>query len=185
MTEIMHNRDDVESHARPADEAPLGREEGSYQHYDQAVRYGVALATLEEHAGKTWEEIRPEARQEWEEKYERPWEEFEPVVHESWREVKTQQATNPAQIVATHRFENAFRQHYQGHYADYRFTYRQCASAYHYGYDLGVDERLRDKTWAEVEPEAHRFWDEADYAAAWEDLKEAVHFAWRVARGSV
>jgi hypothetical protein len=60
--------------------ARLPGRQGSFVHYAEAVRYGIALATLRQYRKRTWEEIEPEAEQHWQETYQRPWQEFAAVV---------------------------------------------------------------------------------------------------------
>jgi hypothetical protein len=183
----MKDSDDTEgreSDAGQREEVRLeGWDEGSFVHYAQAQRYGIALAKFQEYRERTWEEIEPEARRQWEEKYERPWEEFAPIVRESWAEVKVQFPDHSPRVIDPDAYEVAFRTHFQRHYAGTRYGYRDAAPAYHYGYDLGVDRRLRDKTWADIEPEARAFWEEEKFPGFWQDLREAVHYAWRKVRG--
>jgi hypothetical protein len=154
-----------------------GRQD-NFVHYAEAVRYGIALATLRQYRKRTWEEIEPQAKQHWQETYDRPWQEFAAVVKQSWAEVKTQFSEHSPQVVESETYEETFQSHYTGNYSGSRLSYRDVAPAYHYGYDLGVDQRIRDRTWSDVEPAARRLWEEQDNVGAWEEVKVAVHYAW-------
>jgi hypothetical protein len=158
--------------------ARLPGRQGSFVHYAEAVRYGVALATLRQYRKRTWEEIEPEAEQHWQETYQRPWQEFAAVVKQSWAEVKTQFSEHSPKVVESETYEKAFQSHYKNTYSGSRLGYRDVAPAYHYGYDLGVDGRLRDRTWSDIEPAARRLWEEQDNVGSWEEVKEVVHYAW-------
>jgi hypothetical protein len=165
------------------DETTLEDREHSYPHYAAAVRYGIALATLERYSNKTWAEIEPDARREWEEKNERPWEEFETLVREAWEETKSESRDQLKEVKDINPYETAFRDHFQNVYAHNRgYTYRRCAPAYHFGYDLAVDEQLANKAWEEIEPSARRQWEEQGYAGTWEEFQEAARYAWKMAR---
>jgi hypothetical protein len=92
--------------------------------------------------------------------------------------VKTQFSEHSPKVIESETYEKAFQSHYKNTYSGSRLGYRDVAPAYHYGYDLGVDGRLRDKTWSDIEPAARRLWEEQDNIGSWEEVKEAVHYAW-------
>jgi hypothetical protein len=157
----------------------LNKIEKAYVHYTPAIRYGYSLAALEQSRNKSWAEIEPEAKQYWQETHERPWEEFEDLVRLAWEEAKPQfsdQQKEPGELV---KYEDLFQSHYQDIYHNCPYSYRQLAPAYHLGYDLAVDQRLQDKNWSEVEPVARHYWGQQSEAGSWEDIKEAVQFAWQ------
>jgi hypothetical protein len=56
--------------------------------------------------------------------------------------------------------------------------------AYRYGHELTSDKRYSGKDWSAVEPNARRDW-ETRYPGqgAWEDIKDAVRYAWDTVRG--
>jgi hypothetical protein len=68
-----------------------------------------------------------------------------------------------------------FRGHYDTYYGD-GDRYLQYEPAYRYGYDLAW--AYRDQDWGQVEPQARRGW-EREHGGAWEDVKEAVRYAWK------
>jgi hypothetical protein len=156
--------------------------EGSYVHFWPAVRLGDALAGREDFRDKSWAEVEPEARRQWEAQQERPWEEFREVVHQAWRYVKAQFLQGPESPREADSYEAKFLNHFQDSYRESLFQYDQYAPAYYYGYDLGVDGRLRAKDWAEIELEAGQYWNRESYAGPWEDFREAVYYGWREAR---
>ncbi|MCI0529572.1 MAG: hypothetical protein L0Y56_19190 [Nitrospira sp.] len=157
--------------------------EKNYVHYTPAVRYGHSLASLEQYRHRSWAEIEPEARHYWEENHERPWEEFEDLIRLAWEEVRPQ-FLNPGETSPdlVQSYEDLFRNHYRDSYSHSPYSYRQYAPAYHLGYDLGVDQLLRNQTWAEVEAVARHYWDQQSEAGSWDDVKEAVHYAWEERR---
>jgi hypothetical protein len=163
--------------------ASLPGRENNFVYYAEAVRYGIALATLREYRKRTWEEIEAQAQQHWQETYQRPWQEFSAVVKQSWAEVKTQFSEHSSKIIESDTYESAFQSHYKTHYTGTRFSYKTVAPAYHFGYDLGVDQRIRDRTWSDIEPAARRLWEKQGNVGAWEDIKDAVHYAWGNVRG--
>lgn len=156
------------------DDAALISRENSYVHYTPALRFGDSLASVERFQGKTWSQIEAEAQQLWEAKHERPWEEFKEVARQAWEEVaagKTGQKKDDT-------YEAMFRRHYRRNYADEQYDYSQYAPAYHYGFDIAVDKRLRNKSWEQIEPEAHTYWKRQGLAVPWDDFKEAAHYVW-------
>jgi hypothetical protein len=153
--------------------------EKKYTHYAPAVRYGHSLAGLEQYRYKSWEEIAPEARSYWDEHHERPWEEFEALIRLAWEEARPQfldpDAEPPGLVQG---IDDIFQDHYRDHYSHGPYSYRHYALAYHLGYDLAVDGRLRDKSWAEIEPIAYEYWSQEDGFGSWEEIQQAVHYAW-------
>jgi hypothetical protein len=185
MNKARRDFDKGESVVRPDEETTSGQKEERYAHYAPAVRYGIALATLERYYDKTWAEIEREAQRGWEEKQERPWEEFEVLVRQAWEETRSQPSDTSRTTEDRNSYEAAFREHYQTVYAHRGYSYREYAPAYHFGYDLAIDEQLRNKTWEEIAPRARRYWENQGYAGFWEDFEEAVHYGWKVARDQV
>ena len=57
----------------------------SYEDFDPAYRYGHALASDIRYDRRTWDEIEPEARIEWERRHPQgAWERFKTAVHFAW-----------------------------------------------------------------------------------------------------
>lgn len=156
----------------------------SYIHFTPALRFGNSLATLEGYQDQPWTQIEPEARQQWQAKHDRPWEEFAGVVRQAWEKVRGQFSDESSKTGGDNTYETAFLQHYEINFRDSEHDYSKFAPAYHYGYDLGVDQRLQQRSWAEIEPEAQRYWNNHNYAGPWQDFKEAVQYAWHQARES-
>lgn len=165
---------------RDEERAAINRE-NSYIHFTPALRFGNALATLERYQDQTWDQIEPEAKQEWQTKHDRPWEEFAIVVRQAWEKVRGQ-FSEELQTGEDDTYEMAFLRHYETNFVESEHDYSKFAPAYHYGYDLGIDQRLQQRSWAEIEPEAQRYWNSHNYAGSWEEFKEAVQYAWRQAR---
>lgn len=66
---------------------------GSYEDYAPAYGYGSHLGSSGRYAGRTWEEIEPEARRDWDERYpSNTWERFKDSVRYGWERL-TGQAT--------------------------------------------------------------------------------------------
>jgi len=79
-------------------------------------------------------------------------------------------------------YEPRFRTDYDKNYVDSGNNYTMYDPAYRYGYTLAVDLRYRDASWAQIEPEAHRYWDE-NYPGTWDRVKESVRDAWEQVTG--
>jgi hypothetical protein len=58
----------------------------------------------------------------------------------------------------------------RGAYADYEPAYR-------YGYDLGMNERYRGRTWGDLETDFRRDW-EVRQPGTWEKFKDAIRYGW-------
>jgi hypothetical protein len=87
-------------------------------------------------------------------------------------------------------YDSDYRRHYETTFKNRGRSYDYYAPAYRYGYMLGTDERYRgsDWTWARLEPEARRGWENrmaGDMARAWDDFKEAVRYGWERVKQAV
>ncbi len=154
-----------------------------YAHFSPAVRLGHALATVESLRDKEWSEVEGEARRRWAAQQDRPWPEYETVVHQAWQEAKAQFEDE----ADSHPDgpEARFRRHYQANYDSDAYDYGQYAAAYHYGYDLGVDQRLSRQSWADIEPKAKEHWNNQTKAAFWDEFAGAIHFGWQQGRQTI
>jgi hypothetical protein len=64
--------------------------------------------------------------------------------------------------------------------------YAAYTPAYDYGFQLAQYTRYADWDWNRLEPEARTGWEQRrDLKGAWEDVKDAVHYAWARARGII
>jgi hypothetical protein len=81
------------------------------------------------------------------------------------------------------RYDSDFRTHYQSSAANSGYTYDQYAPVYRYGYGLANDPLYRERSWADIEPDARRRWEERN-PGTWEQFKESVRYAWDKARGA-
>jgi hypothetical protein len=170
------------AHLHNSSDLPQVSREGSYVHFWPAVRLGDALASRDDYRDRSWAEVEPEARAQWEAQHERPWEEFAEVVRQAWDYVKAQFLPGPDSSRNPDSYEAKFLNHFQHTYSDSLYHYDQYAPAYYYGYDLGADRRLQAKSWTEIEAEARHYWNNGSYAGPWEDFREAVYYAWNEAR---
>jgi uncharacterized protein (TIGR02271 family) len=79
-------------------------------------------------------------------------------------------------------FEPDFRQHYTTAAGSRGQAYEHWAPAYRYGYTLAGDPRYRGRDWPAVEAEARRDW-EQQHRGTWEEMKDAIRYAWDTVRG--
>lgn len=57
----------------------------TYDDFDPAYRYGHALASDTRYEGRSWDEVEPEARAEWERRHpQRAWDRFKSAVRHAW-----------------------------------------------------------------------------------------------------
>ncbi len=74
-------------------------------------------------------------------------------------------------------YNTGFREHYNANYTHSGYDYDTYALAYRFGYDLANEVDVEHRSWAEIEPEAQRYW-ETNYRGAWDQFKDAVRHAW-------
>jgi hypothetical protein len=99
----------------------------------------------------------------------------------------TAQTTTPEVTAPAdgHRFEADeadFQQHYQSACAHSGQPYEHWAPAYQYGYSLASDSRYHNRDWSTIETDARRDW-EQQHRGTWEQMKDAIRYAWDKARG--
>jgi uncharacterized protein (TIGR02271 family) len=97
--------------------------------------------------------------------------EVEPVGAEATREAR-----------GFETYETDFRQHYTTAASSRSQAYEHWAPAYRYGYTLAGDPRYRGRDWPAVEAEARRDW-EQQHRGTWEEMKDAIRYAWDKVRG--
>ena len=79
-------------------------------------------------------------------------------------------------------YEADFRQHYTTSLASRGHPYERWAPGYRYGYELARDPRYAGREWTAVEAEARRDW-EARHQGPWDEVKDAIRYAWDTVRG--
>ncbi len=80
-------------------------------------------------------------------------------------------------------YEPQFRTNYNLNYVDSGYDYSVYDPAYRYGYTLATDPRYDHYTWAQVEPEAERYWVRHYPNSDWDRVKNAIRDAWEDVTG--
>jgi hypothetical protein len=80
-------------------------------------------------------------------------------------------------------YEEDFRSHFDAQYAAESTRYEDYVPAYRYGAEIGKDERYRDRSWDDIEPEARRHWEHTSTESTWERFKLAVRHGWERVTG--
>jgi uncharacterized protein (TIGR02271 family) len=160
----------------------------AYADYEPAYRYGYNLGTNERYRGRDWAALETEARRDWEARQPGTWERFKDAIRYGWESLRTGSTTEqaqPARATTRRGFETYapdFRQHCTATFPGSGIVYEDYEPAYRYGYDLGTNERYRDRDWAALEAEARRDW-EARQPGTWERFKDAIRYGWDKVRG--
>jgi uncharacterized membrane protein len=71
-------------------------------------------------------------------------------------------------------YEPIFQNHYKEAYVSPDYTYEGFRPAYLYGFEMGYKDRLADKEWEHIWPEARREWERQHPETVWDDIKDAV-----------
>jgi uncharacterized protein (TIGR02271 family) len=90
------------------------------------------------------------------------------------------EATREARGFAT--YETDFRHHYTTAAGGRGQAYEHWAPAYRYGYTLAGDPRYTGRDWPALEADARRDW-EQQHRGTWEEMKDAIRYAWDRVRG--
>jgi uncharacterized protein (TIGR02271 family) len=80
-------------------------------------------------------------------------------------------------------YDDFFQQHYNTTYGTTTYTYDQYRPYYQYGWQLGADERFRNRRWDEIEMDARSDWERSNPGSLWDDFKDAVREGWQRATG--
>ncbi|NJO40224.1 MAG: glycine zipper family protein [Cyanobacteria bacterium CRU_2_1] len=155
-----------------------------YEDYQPAYRTGYEGYTRYQGQGKTYDELEPELKRDYETQY--------PRANMQWDDAKyaTRDAWNRAGNNALFFNEDHYwRQNYTSQpYYDPGLTYEDYQPAYRTGYENYIRYRDTGRTYDEIEPELRQDyeqqygssglgWEKAKYAvrAAWNRLERAVH----------
>ena len=90
------------------------------------------------------------------------------------------EATREARGFAT--YETDFRHHYTTAAGGRGQAYEHWAPAYRYGYTRAGDPRYTGRDWPAIEADARRDW-EQQHRGTWEEMKDAIRYAWDKVRG--
>jgi hypothetical protein len=144
----------------------------TYEQYEPAYRYGYDLRLDERYRDRKWDEIEPEARRRWEEQQPGTWDQYGEAVHYSWENTGDYW-----------RYDERFRSHFER--GGYGTDYDAYRPAYHFGYDLGRDDRYRGRSWEEVEPEARQEWERRGERGTWDRFRDSIRHAWEETKQAV
>jgi hypothetical protein len=75
------------------------------------------------------------------------------------------------------QFDHDFQDHHQRNYVNTGYGYEMYSPAYRYGWNLGASERYGGRPWSDIEPDAHRSWEEHN-PGTWDRYAEAIKFGW-------
>jgi hypothetical protein len=146
----------------------------SFDNYASAYRYGLDLATYHYYGNRRgWAEVEPEIRRSWEERNPGTWANFKGAVQYAWEEVTDALGFDNDY----ENYQSMFQRHYNENYARSGQPYNYYDMAYRYGYGLSHDPRFNNRSWAELEPEARRYWEE-QHEGSWDQFKDAVRHSW-------
>ncbi len=79
-------------------------------------------------------------------------------------------------------FRDTFRNHFRSSYGQTGQDYSLYEPAYQHGYTYATDARYRGRSYAEVEPEMQRSYEERHGRGTWEKVKDAVRHAFDSSR---
>jgi len=80
-------------------------------------------------------------------------------------------------------YDTHFRSDYQTRYGNSGRTYDVYMPAYQYGYTLASDPNYTNTDWSSFESNARTRWEREHPDTLWDDIKDAVQYAWDKVRG--
>jgi len=81
------------------------------------------------------------------------------------------------------QYDADYRKDWQTRYASSGGRYEDYQPAYQYGSTLASDERYRNRSWTEIEPDARRDWETRHPGSAWEKFKASAQHGWERVTG--
>lgn len=148
--------------------ANYGTQGSSYDEYAPAYRYGSSMATSDTYRGRTWDDIEPTLRSDWESRNPgSTWDRFKAAVRHGWDRI-TSSVDN----------DNEYRSHWSTNYGGQGGTYDEYAPAYRYGSSMASSATYRGRKWDEVEPTLRSDWESRYPGSTWERFKAAVRHGW-------
>ncbi|MHB1296073.1 MAG: hypothetical protein ACYC4R_13875 [Anaerolineae bacterium] len=79
-------------------------------------------------------------------------------------------------------YDNAYRRHFLDIYGSSSHDFSYYEPAYHFGSDLALSNRFRDRDWGAIEADARTRW-EQENSGTWEDVRDAIRRGFNVVRG--
>ena len=149
----------------------------SYNDYQPAYRLGYEGYNRYRDQGKNYDEVEPELRREYEDRYQDTpvdWENARYATRDAWDRLRYQSVYQDE--------GNYWTQNYQSEpYYENGRPYDDYAPAYGLGYDGYLMYKGSGKTYDEVEPDLRREYEQtyASSGLSWEKAKHAVQRAWR------
>jgi uncharacterized membrane protein len=90
----------------------------------------------------------------------------------------TASVAKPFRSLDWKRYEPIFQDHYQRIFVVRGHDYEYYQPAYQFGYEFAQEPRYRNLDWNSVEPEMRTEWLRRGAQNTWEDIKDAVRYAW-------
>lgn len=139
---------------------------GSYDDYDPAYKYGSTMASDPVYRGRSWDDVEPSLRGDWESKNpDSAWERFKAAVRHGWD-----------RMTGDDDDDSSYRSHWSSNYGG-RGSYEDYEPAYRYGSTM-ASTTYKGRAWDEVEPELRSSWETSHPSDAWERVKAGVRHGW-------
>jgi len=93
------------------------------------------------------------------------------------------QAVDETMNSGFNNYNQSFRTDYQTRFGRTGLSYDVYMPAYRYGYTLASDPTYKGKDWATIESDARSQWQHDYPETLWDDIKDAIHYAWDTVTG--
>ncbi len=80
-------------------------------------------------------------------------------------------------------YDAMFNHDYMTRFGGGEYGYDYYQPAYRYGFDLAMNPRYSGYTWVQLEPEVRQDYERRGLRGAWDDVKDAVRYAWETVAG--
>lgn len=158
-----------------------------YASLEPSYRFGYNMAVDTDQVEvqeQLWDDLEPAVRERWEQDRTddgSTWEDVKAAVRHGWETAADTLRRSASINITNDAYQsnhNDFHRHYEEHFGiDNAYTYYE--DAYRFGSWLGQDMRYKNAEWDEVEENVKRRWQyDHEGGNAWDDVKDAVRYAW-------
>ena len=143
----------------------MARLGGSYDDYDPAYRYGSKMASDPVYRGRSWDDVEPTLRSDWESTNPgSAWERFKAAVRHGWERMTGDE-------------DDEYRSHWASNYGGQGGNYEDYQPAYRYGSSM-ASTTYKGRKWDEIEPDLRSSWEASHPNDSWERVKASVRHGW-------
>jgi hypothetical protein len=156
---------------------------GTYDTYAPAYEYGARMAGDPAYSGRSFHDVESMLRTDYlRNNPNSTWDQIKGAVRYGWERAIGKRAADPTGVTAGTRDwdddEAEYRSHYASTYAGTGRTYDEYRPAYEYGTRAAAEPSYRGQSFEDVEDTLRTDYLGHNPNSTWDNVKEAVRYAW-------